>query len=77
MSMLKFKNYDSYLYGSHQLVYFVELRKFLSERGKRDKEKPLELVFLTWNGEPDTKKKVDHKEYNFPPLIDESHSKQH
>ena len=42
-SMLKFKNFDSYLYGDTQLVYFVELRKFL-----RDK-KPLEFVFLTMN----------------------------
>ena len=41
--MLKFKNFDSYLYGDTQLVYFVELRKFL-----RDK-KPLEFVFLTMN----------------------------
>ncbi len=29
ISMLKFKNYDSYLYGETQLVYFVELRKKL------------------------------------------------
>ena len=36
-SILKFKNFDSYIHGSHQLVYFVELRKFLRRRGnKRD-----------------------------------------
>ena len=32
MCMLKFKNFDSYMYGDHQLLYFVELRNFLAER---------------------------------------------
>ena len=65
--MLKFKNYDSYLYGAHQLVDFVELRKFLANRGK-NREKPLELVFLCLSeSEHDSKR----KHYEFPPLVRE------
>ena len=45
-SMLKFKNFDSYIHGNHQLVYFVELRKFLRRRGNK-RDKPLQLVFLS------------------------------
>ena len=57
MSMLKFKNFDSYLYGDTQLVYFVETRKFLRER-RSSKDKPLDLVFLnlTTNQMPQEKK---------------------
>lgn len=44
-SILKFKNFDSYLHGSHQLVYFVELRKFLRKRGNK-RDQPLQLVFF-------------------------------
>ena len=47
--MLKFKNFDSYIYGKHQFVYFVELRKFLKQRGK-DRTKALELIFLNKRG---------------------------
>ena len=39
-SMLKFKNFDSYIHDNHQLVYFVELRRFLRKRGNK-REKPL------------------------------------
>ena len=45
IQILKFKNVDSYLYGDTQLVYFVEIRKFL--RKSRAEKKSLELVFLS------------------------------
>ena len=42
--ILKFVEFDSYLYGETQLIYFVEIRQFL-----RSKDKDLELVFISLN----------------------------
>ena len=75
-SMLKFKNFDSYLYGETQLVYFVELRKYLAaRRGKKDK--PLELVFLSlsandYQQQGEVQKKGKEPTYEFPPLLNVS-----
>ena len=65
--MLKFKHFDSYLYGSQQLVDFVELRKFLAKRGK-NRDKPLELVFYCIN-ETEHEQESKVKRYEFPPLV--------
>ena len=85
MSMLKFKNYDSYLYGETQLVYFVETRKYL--RGRRSKnDSVMQLVFLSLSQDElsvkeknlnDSKSvnvtknnaKESQRNYEFPPIF--------
>ena len=78
IQILKFKNVDSYLYGETQLVYFVEVRKFLRSRAEN---KSMELVFLSLSMsdmrdgfDPDrtldsVKPGNRERNYEFPPLL--------
>jgi hypothetical protein len=59
-SILKFDDVDQFVYGTNQLIHFVEFRNYIKNQGQNKMNKfiSLELVF----------KKQQETDYKFPPI---------